>query len=263
MLRLLATVLALQLLSGCADVGAGASPEVTPVATAHASPSLEPSPSPTPTEEPTVEPTPAISPSPSPWSEPSFTAGREASDLFWNNWYETCWFGADPVSSSLEEMVGLSDVVLRGPILDLHEGGTVTYAIVDPVDVLKGDPLLRQDGTVFVALGRAHVDLDELRSQLPAHDNLWFLKRDGITDRYYSTDYLQISVLRDIDGEVRVIWPSAIADAFSRRHYPLPLEGTSFEDIIQRVRDLVVGASREASLSFVARLSGPSALFAC
>src|SRR5688572_30239501 len=121
--RLLATMLTVQLLVGCAYLGVGASPEASAVP----SPSPEASPSPSlteqPTQQPTDQPTPTFSPSPLPSDSPapSLSPDLEASNRFWNAWYQSCWFGVSPIPSSLGEMVGMSDVVLRGPIVDLYE----------------------------------------------------------------------------------------------------------------------------------------------
>lgn len=155
---------------------------------------------------------------------------------------------------------------MRGPMVDLygrHQNGfQLGYVAIEPLEVLKGSPELRADGTVSVAIGGAG-NVEELRSQLPADDNLWFLKRDDGFDTYYAADYVQISVLRDIDGEVRVILPSETAEAYSGQHYPLPLEGTSFEDLLGRVRDIISSADREGSFAFTGDGAEPRVLFAC
>jgi hypothetical protein len=269
-MRLPVAMVVLALVGGCAYMGSGASPDpsaaVEPSPSPTGSPTASPSPEATPTPPASTSPEPSAVPTPS--VAPSHVAGRDASNRFWNDWYDTCWFGAFPVPNSLREMVASSDVVLRGPIADLFEGGPpmwpVAYAAVEPLEVLKGDPVLRAGGTVAVGIGRPHGSLAEIRSQLPDHDNLWFMKRDGQTDRYYPTDYVQISVLRDIDGEVRVIWPRAIRDAMSGDHYPLPLEGTDFEELVQRVRDLTDESARHGSYAVLRDALRPeSGLFAC
>jgi hypothetical protein len=76
--------------------------------------------------------------------------------------------------------------------------------------------------------------LETLRSDLPPNVHLWFLKYAEDIDAYYATDYPQISVLRDIGSVVRVIAPRRITSAYSDQHFPVPLDGTSFEDSSRR-----------------------------
>ena len=126
-------------------------------------------------------------------------------------------------------------------------------------EVLKGDPVSREAGTVEAQIGfGSAADLDELRSSLPLHDHLWFLVHESTRDpggylaeesnTYYPTDYQQVSVLRDIGGMVEVIMPESIANAYSRRQFPVPLDGTSFEELVNRVRLVAEGASAAAQL---------------
>lgn len=106
------------------------------------------------------------------------------------------------------------------------------------IDVLKGEPV-SSEPTVKVQIGFGY-DLQKLRSSLPGHDNLWFLTLEDNSGYYNTTDYAKVSVLRDIGG-VAVIMPDAIANAFSRRHFPVPLDGTSFEALVDQVRQLAHG----------------------
>lgn len=280
--RLLATVVVVVIVVGCSYIGANAPassevPSPAPSVATSASPSsapsetaltvaspIGPSADPTPTtshttpavtHEPTLQPTPCCESSPLP--SPSHAAGLAASNRFWERWYETCWFGAFPIASSLAEITGQSDLVIRGTITDLYvrfeSDWQPAYAKVLISDVLKGEPVSREAGTVEVQIAFASSDLEELRSSLPRHDHLWFLVHEGTRDpdsqsaiagfTYYTTDYAQVSVLRDVGGVVEVIMPEAIANAYSRRHFPVPLDGTSFEELVDQVRQLAEGPS--------------------
>ena len=266
--RFVATLVVVVSVGGCAYIGANgsASPEATspaPSVATSASPSPPPSETaPTnPTPIPSVDPTPTPSQTPpdatshrptaapttcceSPSPSPSQVAGLAASDRFWAHWYESCWFGAFPIVSSLEEITSQSDLVVRGTIIDLYSRNQGIYQLaylrVSITEVLKGEPMSRDDGTVEVQIGLgSSSDLEELRSTLPRHDHLFFLVHDDDNEySYYTTDYEQVSVLRDIGGVVEVITPEAIAGAYSARHFPVPLDGTSFEELIARVREL-------------------------
>ena len=151
--------------------------------------------------------------------------------------------------SSLAEITIESDLVIRGTIRDAYSdwrGGDAydSYANVSIEEVLKGVPESREADTVDVGIGYLSSPIDGLRSSLPEHDHLWFLIRDE--DRhgtYYTTDYVQVSVLRDIGGVVEVIRPEAIGNAYSPRQFPVPLDGTSFEELVDQVRQLVEGQS--------------------
>jgi hypothetical protein len=173
--------------------------------------------------------------------------GLRASNLFWDNFYETCWFGAFPIVSSLREITAQSDLVVRGTIVDLYgvlrndAGFETAYAKVLMGEVLKGSPVTRkpgEDNVIHVIVGSGY-ELERLRSSLPAHDHLWFLKQDGSAATYFTTDYEQMSLLREIDGFVRVLSPDYTKRVYSARHYPVPLEGTDFEELVERVREIV------------------------
>lgn len=194
----------------------------------------------------------------SPLPSPSHVAGLAASDRFWAHWYESCWFGAFPIVSSLEEITRQSDLVILGTITDLYvrfeSDWQPAYAKVLITDVLKGEPVSREAGTVEVQIAFASADLEEIRSRLPRHNHLWFLiNEEGHESTYQTTDYPQVSVLRDIGGVVEVIMPEAIANAYSRRHFPVPLDGTSFEELVDKVRQIAEEPS--AALRAYARWS--------
>ena len=249
--------------------------EPVPVATASAhavSPSASARPTPTARATPSEPPSPTADATPiSPPAEPTGTpegspahvGGLEASDRFWEFWYDTCFFGAPGVEppSSLAEIAQASDLVIRGAIAGAYSrwrGGDAydSYVQVSIAEILKGEPVYRGADTVDVGISYLSSDIESQElGGLPSHDHLWFLvgeeEREG---RYYTTDYVQVSVLRDIGGVVEVIWPEAIAGAYSRDQFPVPLDGTSFEDLVQRVRDL---AAEQAGTNAFAKLAPP------
>jgi hypothetical protein len=165
-------------------------------------------------------------------------------------------------ADSLQENIVIAHLVIRGHITELHIGETfdlgaelgkvqVAYAKVAIAEVLKGSPVSREPGFVEVQLGRTSLEtVDKLSGKLPQHDNVWFLMhvetirpRTPPTDSeiapfaYFPSNDLQ-GVLRDIDGRVKVIkpeWTEKIA-VLGRGHFPLPHQGTSFEDLVDQVR---------------------------
>jgi hypothetical protein len=212
---------------------------------------VTPPPDTTPTHRPATSPTPPL----------RHVDGLEASNLFWDNFYNTCFFGAFDIASSVKDITAHSDLVVRGTIVDLYGvevGGSdppfhETYAMVSIAETIKGTPVPRKPGDpnvihVFIGFG---YDMERLRQSLPAHEHLFFLSRDGDAATYFVNDYAQISVLRNINGRVRVIKPGWIKGAFDARQYPVPLEGTSFDELVERVREIVStpqGASAGARL---------------
>jgi hypothetical protein len=85
---------------------------------------------------------------------------------------------------------------------------------------------------------------------MPSHDHLWFIVGPGdFPDTYLTTDYTQVSVLREIDGLVRVIMPDSIALAYEPTQFPVPLEGTDFEELVESIRELAPGSITRAVLA--------------
>lgn len=186
------------------------------------------------------------------------------SDAFWNYWSDFPYDGPSFKADSLEENVGLAHLVIRGHITDLYIGedwqlseevGTVQlgYVRVAISEVLKGNPVSRDPGFVEVYLGRVSPEtVDDLRESLPQHENVWFLMHD-VTVRprtppndseiapfaYFPSNDLQ-GVLRNIDGEVKIIKPAWTAEipAMGPSHFPLTLQDTSFEELVQQVREI-------------------------
>jgi hypothetical protein len=259
-------LVAIHLVVGCASSSIVAVDTTPSQPTSEASWMPTPAPTMLPTEVP--EPTRQIVNSPRPASSlppPEFVDGLEASNAFWEQFYDTCWFGAfpDEVSSSLAEITRDSDLVVRGRIVDIVPRGTNGFAVVAITELLKGEPLSREPGTVEIRMSRGP-DVDLLRSKIPAHDVIWFALHESTLDpdrasaptsyRYYATDYPQMSILRDINGKVQVIMPNAIESALGRDHYPVPLDGTRFEALVERVRDMADSAT---GTQVLARVSGP------
>jgi hypothetical protein len=218
-------------------------------------------PSPTiapPTPEPTVSPEASIEPTPLP--PPAFTTGLEASDQFWEPLYNTCWFGAFG-SPSMAQLTRNSDLVIVGRIVDLFIGEMyelepgvrwpLSYLRVAITEIIKGKPASRDVGSVEIQMHSiSPEDVDVLRERLPGGDHLWFLKLEDPAERdpanqspiapyaYYLSTKPQVSVLRNVDGRVEVIRPDAIAQALGREHFPVPLDGTDFDELVRRVREL-------------------------
>jgi hypothetical protein len=170
---------------------------------------------------------------------------------------------------SLAELTGESDVIVRGTIADLHTrraaGWDFSMARVVVADVLKGESRLEDPSTIDAQIGYGGAELAALRSSIPGHEHLFFLKFANDTQHYYPTDYVQVSVMRGIEGYVRVIRPDSIANAFSRDHFPLPLEGSVFEELVERVQEMVT-TERSASQLRVPRPDGQNrtgSLLAC
>jgi hypothetical protein len=241
-----------------ADTSPGAAPTLA------SSPTLAPSP--TPTLAPTLTPIPTP-----PLPSPSSVSGLAASDRFWDQWVETeCWFGIDPLPSSLAEIVRDADLVVRGPIVDLYIGEYwrgdahgpshgLAYAKVAIEELLKGDPVSREAGFVEVQMGYAPDDLDDLRAKLPAHDHLWFLGYEDPDTRgefnqsemvgfvYYAPKDYE-TVFREINGVVEILAPGPIREVYGKDEFLLTLDGTDFEELVDQVRELT--ATQSTSYSF-------------
>jgi hypothetical protein len=263
-------------LAGCAYLGAGDSPgpsvgsvaSPTTSQTSPTEPAISPdssatagaTPVPTQSELPapasTEAATPAATGTPTETATPTAAAtptaseelsNLEASDRFWNYFFGTCFFGVDD-DPTLRSMFNESVAVIRGPIAGVtvvdEVGSDVVSLTVMPGEVLKGPLNTRADGTIEVRLGS---DLDPPADHMrmfPAHDNLWFLWTDTSSGTYWDADYAQTSIIRDIDGVVRVIRPRLVAEAFSASAFPVRFEGTSFEELVERVRVLAGSSQR-------------------
>lgn len=282
--RLVAALVVFVSVVGCSYIGANApashevsspAPSVATSASPSSAPSdtapivsIGPSADPTPTtsqatppatpNKPTLQPTPCCNSSPLP--SPSHAAGLAASDRFWDRWVETeCWFGVDPLPSSVAEIVRDADLVVRGPIVDLfigeHWRGSahekpypLVYAKVAIDELVKGAPVSRETGFVEVQMGSGAVDMEEMRSQVPAHDHLWFLNYEDPDRRgeanqseivgfvYYAPKEYS-TVFREIGGVVELLATARIKEVYGKDEFLLTLDGTDFEDFVQRVRE--------------------------
>src|SRR5688500_5631274 len=140
-LQLLALSLSTLLIVGCAYFARDASPHSSAEATIATIATIEPtfvpsdlaptiarpsnpnaSPSVRSTEKPS--PTAVVRPSTasaSPLPSPPPAPDLEASNAFWNRWYDDCYFGPiSDIPSSLQELIDKSDAVVLGTIADVN-----------------------------------------------------------------------------------------------------------------------------------------------
>jgi hypothetical protein len=186
------------------------------------------------------------------------------SDKFWNEWASEPYVGLVFQAKSLDDNVRLADLVVRGHITDIYVGEywqwenisespptPLVYVSVAISEVLQGTPVSRVPGFVEVTLGPGTTErVDDLRARLPQHDNIWFLKYDlALRPRpsinnteiapssYLPSNDLQ-GVLREVGGELRVIKPEWYDENpyLGPNHFPLPLQGTSFDRLVDDVR---------------------------
>jgi hypothetical protein len=182
------------------------------------------------------------------------------SDAFWEHWADIPH--PEPVrnATSLEEDFGYVDLVVRGHVTDLYIGEywlmgegeprvPLVYAQVALSEVFKGNPVSRIPGYVEVGLGSLDT-VDELRANLPQHDNIWFLihtpnirPRDAANEseiapfEYIPTNDQQ-GVFRGIAGKVKVIKPEFTEQTLGADHFPLPLQNMSFDELVAQIRSL-------------------------
>ena len=219
--------------------------------------------------------------------------GLEASDYFWQYWGGACYYGGMKLPRSLAAAYREADVVITGQLVDFYVS---TYRVVgdnptDPevppsplvfgrievVEVLKGDPSSRDPGYVEVEMGGPMETFEGLRQKIPSHDYVWFLsldmgaypgaypEPDGDGYIYYTPDAGMPSIIRGIDGKVQVLYPDTIERNFGADQYPLPLDGTSFNEFVDRVRNLGDDSAMSASSAGAVspRPAEPIAVFAC
>jgi hypothetical protein len=180
------------------------------------------------------------------------------SNAFWEYWTDYPASGVVFEAQSLEENVAIADLVVRGHITDVYVGeywvgGTpVVYVTLAISEVLTGSPISRTPGFVEVGLGTGPEVTAHDRRRLPQHDSVWFLlyelnlgaRPPGLNSdiapfAYLPTNDLQ-GVLRNIDGEVKIIkphWTKTIPD-MGPGYFPLSLQGTSFDRLVERVREI-------------------------
>jgi hypothetical protein len=269
------------LMAGCAHIGsnkATQSPSQSPTDVPTAvSPATEAAPTPTSVAPATTSPTPTtrLTPSPSapPLPPPSFVAGLAASDRFWDYWVDTdCFFGLDPLMGSYREMARKSDLIIRGRIVDVYIGEYWTmiegeasyplaYAKVAVDELLKGEPVSREEGFVEVQIGHAPEDMADVRSNIPMDDHLWFLDFEDREDRGPGNNDVEIAgyvyyagqdveeIFRSIGGVVELLRPGRIRAVYGRDAFLLTLQGMNFEEFVERVSDEIGQSSRGTTIS--------------
>jgi hypothetical protein len=209
---------------------------------------------------PPVTPAPIVTPVPTPtccatMSTPVPGETLAKSNAFWNYWADPPFPRPRPDATSIRDAVDLSDLVIRGHIVDIYIGEYWTtggrhvpevYVKVQINELFKGSPVSRTQGYVEIALGSLDpAGVDGLRIALPQHDNVWFLKyepgpatRSEIAPYEYIPLNDQQGVLRDINGKVRLVKPQYLIDSLGPDAFPLPLEGTSFDTLVEQLRTI-------------------------
>jgi hypothetical protein len=204
---------------------------------------------------PTDSPTPAV---------PASESERVVSDAFWNPISEA----QPPVMrdwmfDSVEQLAGFADLVVLGRVTDVfigeewvfvegEPGQPFLYARIAIDEVLKGHPVTRQPG--YVEFQLTILGLDDGPpgpGTVPEGQALFFLSHEatyretrGLSPRtteiapYAYFDAAPEAVMRDLDGSVRLIEPGQMAEVYGEDYYPLLLEGTSFDQLLLRIRDL-------------------------
>ncbi len=168
---------------------------------------------------------------------------------------------------TLVDMTASVDLVVRGRILEVYVGEQwvgsdgaapeqFAYARIEIGEILKGEPVSRNAGSVEVQLALVGDDWEAPdQSFLPGHDHLLFLiheatfreqigkpaRSSGIAPYAYFIPTAE-SVLRDIDGVVRLVERDRFASAYGD-HFALALHGRDFSELVEevgRVADQVV-----------------------
>lgn len=173
----------------------------------------------------------------------------ERSDLFW----EALALGAEgqPQWATLDEVVEVSDLVVRGRVTDIRPGRTVSVPEIQFVlttvaieEVMKGEPETVAEGTIVIEWWLDNdAELADVRTQIPQHEALFVLFNQGlIAERaghpedieLYRFQYTEINgaqgTLRDIDGTTRSIFDEG-GDWF-----PEGFDGGSYRDLLRQVR---------------------------
>ncbi|CAN5769617.1 hypothetical protein BH24CHL5_BH24CHL5_04590 [soil metagenome] len=196
---------------------------------------------------------------------PAVDEALAASDGFWNRWVDPprlFQFEAE----SLADVTRQADLIIRGRVTDLYIGeywrgrpeekpSPVVYVRVQISDVLQGEPVSRTPGYVEIQLGSpaGPEEVEDYRARVPAEDSLWFLMygpnfKERTLEPQRSSElakfvYIRFNhyqgMLRDIDGLIRVVRPDFVALYGGDKFFPLPLDGTDFEEVVDQVRDLV------------------------
>lgn len=206
---------------------------------------------------PTIEPSPA--PSASATSASSHTV-LERSNLFW----APLTFSADFYHfESLREMAEAADLIVVGRFLGVHRGRSVAVepgeadsalnfvrARVLIEEILKGAPESRAADEIELELFLASPRrFDDVLANVPLEQNIFFLFNGGALsareghpaevqeqNRYVYIEVSDQAILRNVDGRVSRRPPAAIED---EAEFPAQLEGDAWQDVLERVRQLL------------------------
>jgi hypothetical protein len=173
----------------------------------------------------------------------------------------------DWMFESVEDLVDFADLIVLGRISRAHIGEDwlfhpdepaqpFLYAQITIDEVLKGDPVSREPGSVEFQLTILGLDGQPPHpSSVPGNQALFFLVHEatyrqqvGLPPRspgiapYAYFDPAPEAVMRNIDGVVRLVKPDEMSDVYGTDYYPLSLEGSSFAELVVRIREVVVEA---------------------
>ena len=199
-----------------------------------------------------------------------------------------CFFGDLRLPKSLADVYRTADLVVQGPLVDIYVDNyrvagvellsswsrPLAFGKIRLDEAIKGGPNSLVPGFLEVELGGPPLDLYQLRQSIPAHDYLWFLslevgaypesqgEPDGNGYVYYVPRQGMPTIYGGIAGRVEVLDFETMEQYYGAKHYPLPL-GTSFDDFVQRVRDMADQSALSAgSGGVVTRSFEPQRLFA-
>ena len=233
------------------------SPDISPESTPTAAGSERPAPSPTPSPAASASPPATIPPSP----DPSDQAVLQRSDAFWVTWIDRPEPMYDFEFATVEDATQQADLIVRGRVTNAYIGEywrfrpewqprPHDYLTISIDEVIKGEPVSRTSGAVELEIGFGDQNLiDDVSTRLPTEESLWFLMYEANFSyrtlepqrssplapyAYFLPNPLQ-GFVRNIDGTVRVLQPEWTANAY-RGQFPVPLEGTSFEALLEQVR---------------------------
>ena len=227
------------------------------------SPSVAPATSSSPkvTAEPVTSDMPTIVPSmPVATASPSEELAK--SDAFWNP------ISAQPPSifrdweyESLADIARHSDLVVVGRLVDVYvgevwkgaaddPGSPLVYGRVEIDEVVKGEPVSRAEGSVEMQLELVGDDWQPPdQSAIPSGEAIFFLlydprvsKSEGRPPRsteiapYSYFRQAPESVVRSIGGNVSLIEPGNMAEAYGQDYYPLQYEDENFDQFLDEVR---------------------------
>ncbi len=198
-------------------------------------------------------------------------AERELSDAFWNAYvrstpypdFREWWF------QSVEDMADAAHLVVVGRIAEVYVGemwvghpdfpsDPFAYARIAVDEVFNGEPVSREPGSIEQQLGLVGTAWEPPEAtDIPHGRALFFLMHEatyleGREQPPRTSDIAPFayfdpapeSVMRDIGGLVRIVEPDGMLHMYGSDYYPLSLEGTSFDDLVDRLRQHLGGASK-------------------